>query len=325
MAFVRPQMSSYLRVVYGKCAVDGVDVDLFGEQKFEDKKKEEKRLKKALDWQCVVCLGIPRHPSSLTTCRHFACEGCLQGILDTTTDSSFVEDSETPRPCPLCRTLFTKEQILPQASWPIQQWNQWRDLRFRCRTVEDYTDRVADQVTQCNFVGNMEDLVEHEKSECANRFVHCPVPGCAYECPQFKVEDHYYKECKTLMFHCSQCGIAIRFINRDAHNCTEALKLSLARIQWECKKHKYAVPAVLFPSTPGSMCIDAEYDDGQGASKRLRDEPAQLTEVADDFVVQSQPRNWLGPMHTSSPVASQLSASTSAPSRLASGRGRVLF
>ena len=244
-------MPSNSEAIFDSLLFDGIDSDLHAFAAYLPFPVDE--------WKCVVCHGTSRYPASLKSCGHFGCLGSLMQVVETKRDSLHIdvhEDDEVRCPCPLCTVEFAEEDISPLSEWPLVLRKAWEALRVNCRGFKEY-DRKETDFTPCPFKGPIRELMEHEKTCCDNRIIRCPVPGCKHSGPAFKMSDHYYK-CEHLMFHCSQCGMVLKFVENEHHNCVDALQKSLKYLEKQCKKGKFEAAKGLFPGKPGTMCNEFE-------------------------------------------------------------------
>ena len=317
--YTPPKMETDSEAMYVSLVFDSIDSDLHvftAKQPFE-----------VDEWKCVVCHGTPRYPASLATCGHLGCRGCLAAVLQTKAeeqDDDLPADAEVRCPCPLCvEKSFTEEDVVPLSEWPLLMRKAWEALRVKCRGFKEYA-RKEEDFEKCYFSGSITALIEHEKTGCGNRIILCPIVGCNHSGPAFKMSEHYYK-CDKMVFYCPTCAMAVKCVEREQHNCVEAMQKTLKRLEKQCKKGKFYPSKVLFPGTPGALCKEVEYvDEDEVAAKRSKvAAPVATTPVAasnhpfGNLMVGAWPPG-------TTPVTSPVMASTNAPIR-ANTVGRVLF
>ena len=300
-------MPTKSEAMYNSLLFDGIDTDLHIYPTTTPFEVDE--------WKCVVCHGTPRYPASLSSCGHLGCRGCLLKVLETKLNSY---DEEDPCKCPMCPAKFTEEEIIPLAEWPLLMRSAWNGLRVNCRGFKEY-DRIKEDFQTCHFSGSIRDLIEHEKTDCGNRIILCPAANCSYSGPAFKMVDHY-NACDKLVYHCSLCGMARKFVEREQHNCIEALQKSLKILEKQCKQGKFQVSKALFPGKPGTLCQVVAHIDEEPTQPAASIYPFDTLQSA-----QPQGGDWIAPGDHSTPVTSPVVASTNAPARRANTVGRVLF
>ncbi len=115
-----------------------------------------------LDWQCPICLGLPRVPTSLK-CGHIFCEPCIRQVI-----VSSLTALQGKANCPTCRSGFKHTDILEFNKWPLVCRSVWKMMRVMCKNKG------------CEFVGSPEAVCEHEAETCEHRETACPATFCNY-------------------------------------------------------------------------------------------------------------------------------------------------
>lgn len=156
-------------------------------------------------WKCSVCFGIPRMPVTIKGCGHMGCAVCLETIL---ASGPFADHNQNQpgKPCPVCRSHFTRGSLLHMNEWPMLAKLLWTQIRVKCET--------------CAFTSDPASVVVHERSQCKHRTVACP--GCRTTGTVQSIIDHV-ESCNRLMVYCSNCGYPIRYSNRFKHSCQKCL------------------------------------------------------------------------------------------------------
>ena len=169
-------------------------------------------------WTCAFCLGVPRQPCMLCTCTHVACHNCLLTNLKHNAAAND-SDSVTYRarnttPCPLCRKPYSEEAILQFHRWDLLAKASYNMIKIRC---------PADT---CFFIGNIRELLIHEKFECCKRQIECPNIYCEYRGTENEVRNHF-EICENLRIRCTACELPLIWMTRRTHDCYATMKRAL--------------------------------------------------------------------------------------------------
>jgi len=156
-------------------------------------------------WKCPICLGLPRIPTTLRTCGHVACKECILNYLDTGT-ACVRYPAFMLKPCPMCRTTYTRLDVLTYDEWPILAKQIWTHMRVQCQ--------------YCKMCDNPPMVVDHEMHKCEMR--HCLCPGCGFTA---NIEDtmSHALQCERVMVNCLQCGYPAQLIGLQQHDCAAIL------------------------------------------------------------------------------------------------------
>ena len=217
----------------------------------------------AHDYFCPICLGLPRYPASLK-CGHIGCEGCLRQL------PIIPASSQTSLPigvgvCPQCRAHFTSSDIITYQSWPLPAKIPFKTIDIQCSNpVESCDDPACSikkcKVDSCEFKGSMEQLVDHEKYECLNRFIDCPNPNC-FRFGRAKDMTLHYQSCLSLRINCPTCGLPVLYSKKTFHNCIAALHRSIKGLSDCLRQIHMPVKRVWIPGKPGDVCQFGDLDD----------------------------------------------------------------
>jgi hypothetical protein len=179
----------------------------------------QKRVSQTL-WTCAICLGVPRDPVMLRTCGHIGCGTCLTRIYRR---RFALYDSQKRLPtshCPICRAIFAEADMLQYGGWQILAKGAFSCVELACPKSS------IDGYVACDFVGSMQDLVEHELRACGNRYVKCPNLDCLFEGTYNKLQEHF-QQCDRLMIRCRTCCLPTLWSANGEHQCIEALRGAL--------------------------------------------------------------------------------------------------
>ena len=152
-------------------------------------------------WKCPICLGLPRQPVTISTCGHMYCDECVHQLIATNASADLLTHK-----CSVCRTQFKRGDLLHYGQWPLLLRQTWALSRVRCEG--------------CDFESSPDDMVNHERTRCANRMVMCP--GCWSTLPVEAMCEHAI-HCDRVVVNCIHCGYAIRHTRHHLHDCEAVL------------------------------------------------------------------------------------------------------
>ncbi len=170
-------------------------------------------------WSCPVCLGVPRKPVSLKGCGHIGCYSCMQTIIHVSSGVTQLIFHACYGLCPICRSSFTKMEMIEFVHWPLVMKQFWRFLRVRC----DWTG--------CNYECDPEDVKMHERS-CPRRDFVCPSYRC-FERGDFETVVKHAEQCCFLHVYCMRCRYPICYTKRGTHDCTKTIKNADNLLRWK--------------------------------------------------------------------------------------------
>jgi hypothetical protein len=170
---------------------------------------------------CPICQGLPLVPYGLP-CGHIGCESCL--LTNLSHSMAFNNQQEFYAPCPMCRTGYTKNTLVPFKSWQLLAKNAYNSIMVKCQTEND-PQRVLEccKGFTCEYVGSIMDLKKHKQLECTLRMTQCPNKPCKYEGVEGCVRKHF-QVCEYLATYCHKCRLPVLWSTRAAHDCLETLK-----------------------------------------------------------------------------------------------------
>ena len=169
-----------------------------------------------LDWQCPICLGLPRIPASLK-CGHIFCEKCIRQVI--VRSKTALQGQAN---CPNCRSVFKNTDILEYNKWPLVCRAVWKMLRIMCKNKG------------CEFVGSPEAVSEHEAETCDRRETSCPATFCSYRGVREETALHA-ATCRFLYIYCIGCGYPIKYLKREQHSCSRVHNAHLTKLIAPCE------------------------------------------------------------------------------------------
>ena len=247
-----PPLPSRLPAMRSHTPLTGIDSEFIIGSNYRD----------AHDYFCPICLGLPRYPASLK-CGHVGCEGCLRQltIMPTTSQSILPIGAGM---CPQCRTTFTSSDIITYQNWPLPAKVPFKTIDIQCsnpiESCDDHACRKKCKVSNCDFKGSMEQLVNHEKYECPNRFIDCPNPNC-FRFGRAKDMPSHYQSCLSLRIHCPACGLPVRYSRKAFHNCIADLHKSIKGLSDSLRQSHLPVKRIWLPGKLGEVCQFGDSDD----------------------------------------------------------------
>ena len=189
-------------------------------------------------WTCSICRGIPRKPIMLRTCTHVGCEPCLMEYITAKlrSDDESIEQDGTP--CPLCRTPYTDNDLVPYEKWPLLCKAVFEGIKIKCPKT------IINLEVECNFVGSITEFVNHEQFVCERRWISCPNRGCSFQNIAKTVKEHF-DQCNKLSVYCSACRLPVKWYMRESHRCIADMQIVLQSMSEACRGVGVRVDKVL--------------------------------------------------------------------------------
>ena len=167
-------------------------------------------------FSCPICIGIPRHPIYLAKCQHFFCECCIQNHFNTSAripPTSLLKSAE----CPCCTAWFLRSEAIPFEQFNFAMKKVYHLVKVKCPYG-------------CAFIGDPQEMDDHQSYVCENRIIKCPNPGCDEKMTyEILVRDHFLT-CPKRMIFCKGCLLPVPIQLETIHNCKERMVTAMKRI-----------------------------------------------------------------------------------------------
>ena len=165
------------------------------------------------------------------------------------------------KPCPVCRTPFTKDDIKEYITWPLFAKQMWSQMRVKCENCDYESDPIS--------------TVRHERNACIQRRVVCA--GCPFTGRLEETIDHAL-QCNEVKVFCYQCAYPIRYVERQKHNCHNFL--------YHLRRHIEASIAPGRPCAVSNSIVSADdwetlFNDGRDISWS----PTSSSNISDSDVI----------------------------------------
>ena len=195
------------------------------------------------DYICPICLRPARDPVQ-TQCGHLFCQTCL--------DRNLLERSE----CPVDKQDISKEKI-------------FSDVRGD-RKIMTFKVRCTFSDVDCEWEGELRDLLKQHLDKCGKTLTRCEVASCAAYVKRKRYHDHVNNKCLWRRISCKYCESKVIFSKLLEHHSYQCLKFPV-----KCKlgcgfvtereninNHESVCPCRIIP------CIYAKF----GCSEKVRAE-----------------------------------------------------
>ena len=156
---------------------------------------------------CAICRGIPRQPVCMKDCGHMFCETCIQQQV--TTEASYNGKLR----CALCKRESRVVETVPFKEFCPSLKKVFRLAKLRCPLG-------------CEFIGDPQEMDEHETFRCERRVVCCPSAGCPVKASYKEMTEHI-QSCPNLMINCRRCRLPVKRARLESHDCLKRMALAL--------------------------------------------------------------------------------------------------
>ncbi len=165
-------------------------------------------------YSCPICHGIPRSPVIITLCGHFFCECCIQKQF---LPINYVDDDPDVIQCAVCKGHFQQSYVLPFEKFNTAMKKAYHLVRLRCPSG-------------CAFIGDPQEMDQHQSFQCDLREVRCPSNGCDVTLPFHQLRDEHVAMCPKLMIYCESCLLPVKREQLKDHNCKERMAAAIKGI-----------------------------------------------------------------------------------------------
>ena len=167
-------------------------------------------------FSCPICIGIPRNPIYLKKCQHFFCECCILNHYNTSakiSPNSILKSAE----CPCCIGWFLRSDVIPFEEFNYAMKKVYHLLRLKCPNG-------------CVFIGDPQEMDDHQSYVCEKRIVNCPNPECQEKMTYEKLVQEHFLNCPKRLIFCKGCLLPVPLQMETTHDCKERMATAMKRI-----------------------------------------------------------------------------------------------
>jgi hypothetical protein len=199
-------------------------------------------------WLCPICLGVPRIPVMLNRCGHIGCKPCLHEYLMRRGKYSNGTEQGFWVGCPICRQAYRENSLISFQQWQLLAKLTFNNVQVRCPGT------IISHDLNCEFIGSVSELVNHEAFECRRRWIKCPNSGCEVQGMEDVVKEHF-KSCEWLMVFCAGCTLPVKWIDIPTHQCLAEMQSALQQMAETCRRAHVSVSRELVPGIAGHVVM----------------------------------------------------------------------
>ena len=166
-------------------------------------------------FSCPICHGIPRSPVIIKLSGHLFCECCIVKQFEAAKLEA--EDEGDVIQCAVCKGHFQESGVLPFEYFYTSVKKAYHLVRIRCPYG-------------CPFIGDPQEMDQHQSFQCDLRELLCPSNGCEVPMPFHQLRDEHVALCPKLMIYCESCLLPVKREHLKEHNCKERMAAAMKGI-----------------------------------------------------------------------------------------------